>query len=280
MNEHQITGDRALTHDVDDSSAIVYPTHASHYAGLAEAPVMASFDKLAHAHVAKSQDWDHWRALRRKFLDGGLEALSDLEILEVFLAMSSPRPKRHRQLAQDMIGRFGNLAGVVHANPRHLMDFPAETRRASYLAIALLKCVHVASVRLLRRDIVDRPIISSSTVVLNYCMARLSRLQHEELHILFLNRKNMMILEEVQQRGTIDHVTVYPREIARRCLDLGASAIIMVHNHPSGDPTPSTPDIEMTRQIALALEVFDIAVHDHLIIGLGRYASMRELGHY
>ncbi len=120
--------------------------------------------------------------------------------------------------------------------------------------------------------------MSSSDTVLNYCMARFSYLQHEEFHILFLNRKNILILDEPQQRGTVDHVPLYPREVAKRCLELGASAIVMVHNHPSGDPTPSPPDINLTRKIIEVLKVFDIQVHDHLIIGLGRHASMRGMG--
>ncbi len=120
--------------------------------------------------------------------------------------------------------------------------------------------------------------MSSSDTVLNYCMARFSYLQHEEFHILFLNRKNMLILDEPQQRGTVDHVPLYPREVVKRCLELGASAIVMVHNHPSGDPTPSPPDITLTRKIIEVLKVFDIQLHDHLIIGLGRHASMRGMG--
>lgn len=258
--------------------SIAYPAHNAHYAELAEAPVIATFGKLASIGGGKIQDWEYWRQLRRRFLEGGLEVLSDREILEIFLAVSSPKPKRHSQLAAALMSRFGNLAGVVHANPRHLMEFTTENRRATYMAIALLKCVHVAAVRLLKGDVVDRPIISSSEAVLKYCMARFSYLGHEEFHILFLNRKNMLILDEEQQRGTIDHVPLYPREVAKRCLEIGASAIVMVHNHPSGDPTPSGPDIELTRKVIAALGVFDVQVHDHFIIGLGRQTSLRAMG--
>lgn len=264
--------------DEANGGPVFYPTHRARHAELAEAPVTATFDKLAAPGREKAQDWEHWRKLRRRFLEGGLEVLSDSELLEIFLAVSSPRPKRQSQLAAALISRFGNLTGVVHADPRHLMEFPTENRRATYMAIALLKCVHAAAVRLLKVDVVDRPIISSSEAVLRYCMARFSHLGHEEFHVLFLNRKNMLILDEVQQRGTIDHVPLYPREVAKRCLEVGASAIVMVHNHPSGDPTPSGPDIELTRKVVAALEIFDVQVHDHFIIGLDGQASLRGLG--
>jgi DNA repair protein RadC len=277
MRDNQPVASRSLTCDADELAAVVYPTPDPQYASLAESPVMQTFGQLTEARGSSTQDWEHWRRLRRKFLEGGLESLKDVEILEIFLAISSPKPKRHHQLAVDLIKRFGNLTGVVHADPRHLMTYSAGSRRATYMAIAALKCMHVTSVRLLRRDIIDRPIMSSSKAVLDYCMARLAHLQHEELHVLFLNRKNMMIMDEAQQRGTIDHVSLYPREVAKRCLEIGASAIVIVHNHPSGDPTPSKPDIEMTRQLVGVLKVFDIPVHDHLIIGQGRYASLREM---
>lgn len=257
---------------------IEYPTHHAHHAELAESPVLATFGELATPQAGRTQDWDYWRRLRRRFVEGGIEVLTDCEVLEVFLAISSPKPKRQHELANALIARFGNLAGVVHANLRHLMEFTTENRRTSYKAIALLKCVHVTAVRLLRGDVVDRPIISSSEAVLKYCMARFSYLGHEEFHILFLNRKNMLILDEAQQRGTVDHVPLYPREVARRCLEIGASAIVMIHNHPSGDPTPSDSDIELTRKVIDALRVFDVQVHDHFIIGLGRHASLRAMG--
>lgn len=278
MTEFPALLDREVTSPADAEASIAYPTHEAHYAGLAEAPIVATFGKLTAIGTGRAQDWDHWRRLRRKFLDGGLEALDDTEILEIFLAVSSPRPKRHRDLAIRLIARFGNLAGVVHANPRHLTAYSADSRRTTYMAIALLKCVHVAAVRLLRRDIVDRPIISSSEAVLNYCMARFSYKEQEEFHVLFLNRKNMLIVDEAQQRGTIDHVPLYPREVARRCLELGASSIVMVHNHPSGDPTPSAADVTLTRKVIEVLNVFEIHVHDHLIIGVGRHASLRGMG--
>jgi DNA repair protein RadC len=278
MTKNPAIADGLVTNQADTAASVFYPTHEAHYSALAEAPVVATFGKLTAMKNGRAQDWDYWRRLRRKFLDGGLEALDDTEILEIFLAVSSPRPKRHHDLAINLIARFGNLAGVVHANPRHLMTFSADNRRATYMAIALLKCVHVAAVRLLRRDIVDRPIMSSSDAVLNYCMARFSYKEQEEFHILFLNRKNMLILDESQQRGTVDHVPLYPREVARRCLELGASAIVMVHNHPSGDPTPSAADVTLTRKVIEVLQVFEIHVHDHLIIGIGRHASLRGLG--
>ena len=141
-----------------------------------------------------------------------------------------------------------------------------------------LKIVEAAAQRLARGKVIGRPVLSSWSALLDYCMAAMARNQTEEFRVLFLDRKNVLVADEVQSKGTVDHVPVYPREIIKRALELHASAIILVHNHPSGDPTPSRADIEMTREVAAAAKALKIAVHDHLVIGRGGHASFKSLG--
>jgi len=144
--------------------------------------------------------------------------------------------------------------------------------------VAQLKIVEAAALRLSKGRVLNRPALSSWNALLDYCTAAMARSPHEEFRVLFLDRKNILIGDEVQSRGTIDHTPVYPREIVKRALELGATAFILVHNHPSGDPTPSRQDIEMTREIAAAAKALKIAVHDHLVIGRSGHASFKSLG--
>ena len=141
-----------------------------------------------------------------------------------------------------------------------------------------VKAVQAALQRVLRAEAAERPVLSSWDRLLDYCRATMAHAKIEEFRLLFLDRKNALIADEVQQTGTIDHTPVYPREVVKRALELGASALILVHNHPSGDPTPSKADVEMTRAVAKAAEVLGVIVHDHLIIGRGKHASLRSLG--
>ena len=145
-------------------------------------------------------------------------------------------------------------------------------------AIDMLKVVRESAVRLARQEVTNRPVLSSWQKVLDYCRARLAHEPTERFHLLFLDRKNVLIADEEQQRGTVDHTPVYPREVVKRALDLGASAIIMVHNHPSGDPTPSKADIAMTREVAKAAETLGLTVHDHIVIGRAGHASFKGMG--
>jgi DNA repair protein RadC len=142
----------------------------------------------------------------------------------------------------------------------------------------MLKVVRESAVRLARQEVTNRPVLSSWQKVLDYCRARLAHEPTERFHLLFLDRKNVLIADEEQQRGTVDHTPVYPREVVKRALDLGASAIIMVHNHPSGDPTPSKADIAMTREVAKAAETLGLTVHDHIVIGRAGHASFKGMG--
>ena len=214
----------------------------------------------------------HRDRLRERFLSGGAEALQDYEILELVLFVI---PRRDvKPLAKELIRRFGSLEGAVAATTQQLK----QVKGLDDAGIAALKAIEVAVRRLTKARIIKRPVLSSWEAVLDYCSAAMARSPIEEFRILFLDRKNGLIDEEVQQHGTVDHTPVYPREVVKRALELGASALILVHNHPSGDPTPSRADIAITREIVSAAAALKIDVHDHLVIGHGRHASFKALG--
>jgi DNA repair protein RadC len=267
---------------------VAYPTPATpsaEYAlppifagGLAEEPAAGAFDRFLRAQAHRPEHWSRWRQLRRRFLEGGPDALSDRETLEILLTLSGPVPEPSACLADRLINRFGSLAGVMGASPSAIAKLSPDSRRARYRAICVIKAVQVASVRMARSELVGRPIIGSCAAVVDYCRKRMAHLREEALRVLFLNRKNMLILEEEMHRGTVDNVPLYPREIVRRSLEIGASAIVLIHNHPSGDPTPSRVDIDLTTRVASALKLVDIGLHDHIIIGDAGYASFRALG--
>jgi len=216
----------------------------------------------------------HRERLRRRLLEGGAEALPDYELLEFLLFMALPRQDT-KPLAKALLKRFGNsLAAVLSAEPDSLLAVEGMGKAS----VAALKAVRAAGVRLLRAEVADRPVLSSWKQLLDYCNAAAGFAEIEEFHLLFLDRKNALISHERQQRGTIDHTPVYPREVVKRALELGASALIMVHNHPSGDPTPSKADIEMTREVQKAAAALGLSLHDHVILGRGRHTSLKSLG--
>jgi DNA repair protein RadC len=215
----------------------------------------------------------HRQRLRERFLTGGADALPDYELMELLLFLAIPQ-RDTKPLAKALIARFGSFADVIAAAPERL----AEVDGVKDVTIAALKTVEAAALRLAKARVMGRPALSSWEALLDYCAAAMSRDMTEQFRILFLDRKNALIADEKQQRGTVDHTPVYPREVVKRALELGASAIILVHNHPSGDPTPSRSDIAMTREIALAAKALKIDVHDHLIIGRGKHASFKALG--
>jgi DNA repair protein RadC len=215
----------------------------------------------------------HRERLRERFLKGGAEAMPDYEMLELALFAAVPR-RDTKPLAKALIARFGSFAEVIAAKPARLMEIPG----VGDAVVNQLKIVEAAAQRLAKGKVIGRPALSSWAALLDYCMAAMARSQTEEFRVLFLDRKNVLVADEVQSRGTVDHAPVYPREIVRRALEHGASAIILVHNHPSGDPTPSRADIDMTREITAAAKALKIAVHDHLVIGRGGHASFKSLG--
>ena len=215
----------------------------------------------------------HRERLRQRLLEGGAEALPDYELLEFLLFTAQPRGDV-KPLAKDLLKRFGGLAGVLSAQADSLLAIPG----MGDASIAALKAVREAGLRLLRAEVAGRPVLSSWKQLLDYCTATAGFAEVEEFHLLFLDRKNALIADERQQRGTVDHTPVYPREVVKRALELSASAIIMVHNHPSGDPTPSKADIEMTREVQKAAAVLGVTLHDHVILGRGRHTSLKSLG--
>jgi len=215
----------------------------------------------------------HRERLRRRLLEKGAESLADYEVVEFLLFGAKPRGDM-KPLAKALIARHGSLAGVLAAQPKEL----AKTPGMGDASVAALKVVAEAAKRLARAELTEQPVISSWDQLLAYCRIALGREPVEHFHLLFLDRKNRLIADEAQQRGTVDQAPVYPREVVKRALELGASALILVHNHPSGDPTPSRADIAITREVKDAADKLGIAVHDHVVIAKAGHASFRALG--
>jgi DNA repair protein RadC len=217
----------------------------------------------------------HRRRLRERFLKAGGEALPDYELLELLLFNAVPR-RDVKPLAKALLARFGSFAEVIAAEPARLREVKGVGKGMG--VVAVLKVVEAASHRALRDRVIDRTVIGSWQALLDYCTVAMQHNQTEQFRILFLDRKNVLIADEPHQRGTVDHTPVYPREVVRRALDLGASSLVLVHNHPSGDPTPSRQDIETTNQVVEAAKALGIAVHDHIVIGRHGHASFKALG--
>lgn len=199
--------------------------------------------------------------------------MADYELLE--LVLFAPIPRRDvKPLAKELIRKFGSFGEVIAATPARLREVDG----VGDAVVAALKTVEAAALKLSKAKLLGRPALSSWEAVLDYCAAAMARAETEQFRIIFLDRKNTVIAEEVHQRGTVDHTPVYAREVVKRALELGASALILVHNHPSGDPTPSRADIAMTRDVVAAAKALNIAVHDHLVVGRGGHASFKALG--
>lgn len=215
----------------------------------------------------------HRARLRERFFKGGAAALADYELLELILFRAIPR-RDVKPLAKALIKRFGTFADVLAADVERLLEIEG----VSEASAAEIKIVQAAALKLSQAQVLGRPAIGSWRQLLDYCTASMATNKTEQFRILFLDRKNVLIADEIQQQGTVDHTPVYPREVIKRALELGASAIILVHNHPSGDPTPSRADIEMTKLIAKAGDGVGVKVHDHLVIGREHHASFKSLG--
>lgn len=231
---------------------------------------------LAEAAPASAGDAPHYHGhrerLRARFAEAGPEALADYELLELALFRSIPR-RDVKPLAKALIRRFGSFAEVISADPARL----TEVEGVSAGVAADLKLIEAAGRRLARGAIAARPLLGSWGALIEYLRATMAFSGREEFRVLFLDRRNHLIADEVQGRGTVDHTPVYPREVARRALELSATAIILAHNHPSGDPTPSGADIRMTREIVSVLDPLGIVVHDHVILGREGHASLKGL---
>jgi len=216
--------------------------------------------------------YGHRERLRARFREAGSDAVNDYELLELVLFRAIPQ-RDVKPLAKELIAKFGSFAEVVAAPANRL----AEVKGVGDAVITELKIVHAAASRLARGQVKGRPVLSSWSAVLDYCRTAMAFAEKEQFRVLFLDKRNQLIADELQQVGTVDHTPVYPREVVKRALELSSTAIILVHNHPSGDPTPSTADIEMTRSIAEIAKPLGIAVHDHIIVGKDGHASLKGL---
>ncbi len=206
-------------------------------------------------------------------MKGGAEALPDYEMMELLLFLAQPR-RDVKPLAKALIDHFGSFAEAISAEPAALSDI----KGMGETAVIALKTVQAAAVRLSRDEVIDKPVLGNWKKLMAYCRASMAFTNVEQFRVLYLNRKNVLIADEVQQKGTVDHTPVYPREVVKRALELGATALIMVHNHPSGDPAPSRADIDMTREVREAGERLGIVLHDHVIISKGGHNSFKSLG--
>jgi DNA repair protein RadC len=217
--------------------------------------------------------WGHRQRLRDRFLAGADNALPDYELLELLLFFAVPKIDT-KPVAKQLMGRFGSLAGVVNASADQL----GEIEGMDHFTITLFKALRVFAARLIREDLTERPVLDNWDKLIAYLRAAMAHRMIEQFRLLFLDRRNVLIADEVQHEGSIDHTPVYPREVVKRALSLDASALVMVHNHPSNHPQPSKPDIEMTRQVRDALDRVGVVLHDHLIISRRGHTSFRQLG--
>ncbi len=206
-------------------------------------------------------------------MSGGGGALADYEMLEIVLFHAIPRQDT-KPIAKALLKRFGSYAGVLHAEPDEL----GEVKGVGRSAVVALKAVAEAAIRLAREEVMDRPVLSSWTKLIGYLRTAIAHNKTEAFHVLFLDAKNTLIAEEQQQTGTVNHTPMYPREVMKRALELGATAVIMVHNHPSGDPTPSKADIQMTHELRDIGAGLGIRLHHHVIVARGGHTSFKEMG--
>jgi DNA repair protein RadC len=214
----------------------------------------------------------HRDRLRARFSDVGGDGLPDYELLELVLFRSIPR-RDVKPIAKEILKRFGTFAEALAAAPQRLMEIDG----VGESVVTDLKIVEAAARRMAKGAVAKRPVLSSWSAVLDYCRTAMAFAEKEQFRLLFLDKRNALIADEVQQSGTVDHTPVYPREVVKRALELSASAVILVHNHPSGDPTPSSTDIKMTRDIIEVAKPLGITVHDHTIVGREGHASLKGL---
>jgi DNA repair protein RadC len=254
----------------------------SHVRALHEAPMPlfeldgdeADAVPLAPSGRLPSYIRDHRKRLRSRFMDGGAGAMPDYELLELVLFRAIPR-QDVKPLARRLLDVFGDFNRVISAPSARLM----EVEGVGDVVLQELKIVEAAAHRMARARVLNRAVLSSWDALLDYCHTSMAHRETEQFRVLYLDRKNTLIADEEQAQGTVDHVPVYPREVVKRALELNASALILVHNHPSGDPTPSSADISMTQQVKQAAHVLGLVLHDHLIIGKSCEVSFRASGH-
>jgi DNA repair protein RadC len=244
----------------------------------ADQPLPFLTDEAAHAarlpDKQPSYIKDHRQRLRARFMGGGATPMPDYELLELVLFRAIPR-RDVKPLARELMDRFGDFNRVITASEARLRDING----VADAIIVELKIIEAAAQRLARARVMQQPVVSSWDALIDYCHTAMAHRETEQFRVLYLDRKNVLIADEEQGKGTVDHVPIYPREVAKRALELNAYAIILVHNHPSGDTTPSTADIDMTRQISNACDALGLTLHDHLIIGQSQELSFRSAGY-
>jgi DNA repair protein RadC len=215
----------------------------------------------------------HRDRIRARLLGAGPEALADHEMLEMVLFLALPR-RDTKSIAKALLARFGSFAAVIAAPVPELYEIDGLGQASA----AALKTVRAAALRLAKAEIMLHPVLSNWDRLIDYLMAQLARERVEQFRVLFLDNRNNLLADEAQAHGTVNHTPVYPREVVKRALELHATALILVHNHPSGDPSPSREDIEMTRQVKQAASALAIALHDHVVIGNGKWVSFHQQG--
>ncbi|MGB0719932.1 MAG: RadC family protein [Bdellovibrionales bacterium] len=215
----------------------------------------------------------HRARLRERFLKGGADSLADYELLELLLFMAIPR-RDVKPLAKALLAQFGSLQALMAATPHELMRINGVSENTA----AALKAVHATAARMMKQDIQSKPLLNNWSRMMDYCYATMAHEKKEHFRVLFMNKKNELLADEIQSSGTVDHTPAYPREIVKRALELGATAMVLMHNHPSGDPKPSQADVDMTRQIIHAAAPLNIIIHDHIIISKNGYTSFKNQG--
>jgi len=215
----------------------------------------------------------HRARMRARLLTAGPDALADYELLEMVLFIALPR-RDTKPIAKTLMDRFGSFAGAIAAPLNDLRNVEGIGESGA----AALKTVQAAALRLAKAEVMERPVLANWDRLMDYLTAAMARERIEQFRVLFLDTRNRLLADEAQARGTVNHTPVYPREVVKRALELQATAIILVHNHPSGDPTPSRDDVEMTREVANAARALSIVLHDHVIVGNGRWLSFRREG--
>jgi DNA repair protein RadC len=240
-----------------------------------ETPAKAAKNGFQEAPAALPHYYGHRERLRDRFREGGADALPDYELMELLLFRAIPR-RDTKPLAKDILKKFGSFAEAISAPWERL----TEVQGLGPAAIFEIKLAQAAALRLTRGNMMKRPLVGTWSQVIEHCKAAMACETREQFRILFLDNRNRLIADEVQGRGTVNHTPVYVREVVKRSLELSAIGIVLVHNHPSGDPMPSRADIEMTKEIEKALKPVGVIVHDHIIIGKDGHASLKSQGYF